>query len=593
MRTLLVMSVAAVLPLLVSCTTFVPEEPPGMEVEKRIEKIRDVVDFASLQMRKKRYFYARELVLPYENHPAVGREVKLMLKEIEHQIKYRSLKKAKDLSYRNAINMVDEEMVLPEKYGKKVPLKSKLGPFEKPFGPMEELLKRKVEFKVTNADIEALLIALAEIDGVNLMADDSIAVEKTVTIHVRNVPLKEVLSYVERNMGLQFTLGENIIWVSAAEDEEVKGPKLETEIIRLKKGFIPKPVGGEGGGEGGDDAGGGNTDAKGEDDLEKVLAAFLEDNPDNPPDAKYFIYRNYNALVIRNTRENIRMAQQIIDAFDRDPLQVEIEARYVTFAESDAVDIGTSIKRLYRESERGILDADSLLTTLTTPRLEFGGIIDSFEFDIVLAALHQTGSTKTISSPRLTVLNRYTARFRNGDVRYYFDEYDAEIGDVITSDGDDDIDSNGIIIPQGQAQKLELGKTLEVTPSIGNDGKSITISLSSEIVEDLGDVNVTGSSTIKMPKTNESAIQTTVVVGSGETLILAGQIDAKETETVNQVPLLGRIPLLGWLFKRKETERDPKHLLIFLTATIIDPQGRYNTVEDPAPKAPQAAPQNP
>ncbi len=107
MRPITLVLLLALVPALVSCTGFPIsyDSPEAESAEKKLERIRDVISHASLQMRKKRFFYAQQLLLPYKEHPIVGREVRLMLREIEYQIEYRNVKKAKELSARNAINL--------------------------------------------------------------------------------------------------------------------------------------------------------------------------------------------------------------------------------------------------------------------------------------------------------------------------------------------------------------------------------------------------------------------------------------------------------------------------------------------------------
>jgi general secretion pathway protein D len=64
-------------------------------------------------------------------------------------------------------------------------------------------------------------------------------------------------------------------------------------------------------------------------------------------------------------------------------------------------------------------------------------------------------------------------------------------------------------------------------------------------------------------------IQTNIVVNSNDTAVLGGLMEDKENESIVKVPILGDIPILGWLFKSKTTEKKKKNLLVFITPKII------------------------
>ncbi len=565
MRSGILVCLVAILPALVSCQSVPP---------KRISKEQEALEAAwrrfhqaSRELKAGRVFSARELVKPLLTHPRIGREAKLLQQEVEFQLEYRTLKRSQDLSAKLAISEAEKRLVRPEKYGTYKVFDPKLGPFTLAKGPLEDLLDKPVELKLQNANLEALLIALSEIDGVNLIADDVLAADRTLTVSVKDVPLREVLGYIERNMGVSFVVGQNTLWVTEGEDTEERGPRLQTEIIRLRKGYIPAADGGDAAAEAGD------GQAAGDDDLLAALTGFLEDNPDNPPNAKFQIFRNRNILMLRNTRDNIRVAQTIIEAFDQDPMQVLIEARFVTFANTDFFQLGTSIRNIRRDAGHGSIDGSSTLPGTTAPdsgRLEVGGILSAWQYDVVLSAIHQLSIAKTLTAPRITVINNHRARIRRGDVRYYFDEYAVE-----SSGGESPVQT---VVPEGEAIRLELGITLEVRPSIANDGKSVLLSLNTEIIDFIEFVQL--SEEISLPRTNESTIETTVGVNSGETVILGGQLSATDNVSISKIPLLGDIPLIGFLFRKKEVSKEPLHLMIFITATIVDLEGRFNVVRE-------------
>ena len=79
---------------------------------------------------------------------------------------------------------------------------------------------------------------------------------------------------------------------------------------------------------------------------------------------------------------------------------------------------------------------------------------------------------------------------------------------------------------------------------------------------------------VKLPRTYEKSLITTVGVSSGQTVVLGGMLENSKSKTVKQVPILGDIPLIGWLFRHTETTYMPTNLLIFVTTRIVDGRGR-------------------
>ena len=78
-----------------------------------------------------------------------------------------------------------------------------------------------------------------------------------------------------------------------------------------------------------------------------------------------------------------------------------------------------------------------------------------------------------------------------------------------------------------------------------------------------------------LPRTQEQTIATSVSINSGETVILGGMVENRETSTIRKIPLLGDIPFIGRFFTHTETTHEPTNLLIFVTATIINENGEY------------------
>ena len=489
------------------------------------------------------------------------------------------------------------QLALPKTYGKTVVLDAKLPPPTIPAGAMEETLRKNVSLTFENAGIAELVLGLRETCKLNLIADDALQEDKTLTIAVEDVPLAEVLAYISRNMGVAFHLGQNVIWVTRSTAMD-GGPMLETQIIRLRQGAIPKVPTGAPAAPGADDNAGSIVN-KEDNELDEALAAVLADSPEG---ASFKIFRDRNIVVIKDTRENIRLCEKIIEEFDKPPYQVSIEARFITVAQDDLRDIGVELSQknaipYHEPSLHTGLKTISALTTLgkmsesELGMVNFSGVIGNRVFDILVSALDRKNSTVTLSVPKITVMNNRQARIRKGDKLYYFEEYDVE------SINNGDNSTSQVLVPSGTPKELPIGLTFDVNVNVGNDGKTILLGLFPQIVEFRGweeyttsgddDDDSSSSSSdsteltnIKLPRTYEKFLATTVGVSSGQTVVLGGMLENGKSKIVKQVPLLGDIPFIGHLFRHTKTTYTPTNLLIFVTATVINDRGEYVDYQD-------------
>ena len=538
---------------------------------------------------------------------------------LEYQMLEKTLKEARELFDLKTANTVTEKRILqetgerialPDTYGKTIIIDAKLPPAEIPVGNMEGVINKKVSITLDNAGIAELVGALREICKLNVIADDAIQADKSLTIAVEDAPLQEILTYISRNMGIAFHLGQNIVWITKSKETN-DGPLLETQIIRLRQGRIPKTPAGGPGAPGAETGGVGAVDVIEDTELEEALAAVLSESPEG---ATYKIFRDRNILIIKDTRENIRLAEKVIKEFDKPPQQVAIEARFITISQDDLKDLGAEIKQMnavpYHEpSNHAKVKTVNMLTSLAAigegaadgvGLINFSGVLENRTFDILISAISRKTSAVTLSVPRVTVMNNRPARIRKGEKLYYFEEYDLKTVDNKSTNviGNTTAWSDNVLVPSGTPTELPIGLTFDVNVNIGNDGKTVMLGLKPEIVELLkwedyitsGDddddddssdsSSDSGLSQIKLPHTYEKSVVTTVGVASGQTVVLGGMLENNKQKTVKKIPLLGDIPLLGYLFRHEEVIQKPTNLLIFVTATIINDKGEYVVVAD-------------
>ncbi len=118
-------------------------------------------------------------------------------------------------------------------------------------------------------------------------------------------------------------------------------------------------------------------------------------------------------------------------------------------------------------------------------------------------------------------------------------------------------------------QDKEFGNTLTVTPIINKD-QFITLSVKPEISNKVADATFTfGGAVVTSPVIDKRTLESNVLIKSGDTLAIGGLLQDEQGKGATKVPVLGDIPVLGYLFQEKLNERNKRNLLVFVTPTVI------------------------
>jgi len=116
----------------------------------------------------------------------------------------------------------------------------------------------------------------------------------------------------------------------------------------------------------------------------------------------------------------------------------------------------------------------------------------------------------------------------------------------------------------------DVGKILKITPHV-TEGRLVRMQIDLEVTAIDQKATLTTSSTL--PVTLKRTITTTVIVKDQQTVVIGGLIDDSTTESENKVPVLGDIPILGWLFRKRAEETIKTNLYVFLTPRVIKNPG--------------------
>ncbi len=293
-----------------------------------------------------------------------------------------------------------------------------------------------------------------------------------------------------------------------------------------------------------------------------------------------------NALIITAPPKVMRSIMNVVDKIDIRRAQVVVEAIIVEVSEDSTLDLGVSWAAFDDEGNTPFaatdFPGDSNRRTLSGvaagaaaegaaqfagaigPGATFGlgRVVDNgVSFAAIVSAFAGDGDSNIISTPTIVTMDNEEARIEVGQ------EVPFLSGSFANTGG-----NNGAVNPFQTINREKVGTLLEITPQI-NEGNAILL----KIKQETSSVAPSSQGAADLI-TNERIIETSVIVDDGGILVLGGLIDDSYQESEQRVPILGRIPLLGSLFRAKNTIKEKTNLMVFIRPRILR-DGTQSTIE--------------
>ena len=256
-----------------------------------------------------------------------------------------------------------------------------------------------------------------------------------------------------------------------------------------------------------------------------------------------------NALIFVGSYDDYAKVLDLLKVLDKRPRQVLIEAQIVEVTLDNGSDFGVNWTGQVGDISGGTAGSKgSGGLALPTGALLLTGSFGDITANLAAAAKDER--LQILSSPRLLARDGERARISVGD------QISVKTGTI--SGGGSGENPNVV----DSFSYIETGVILELTPTI-NEGGIVEIELSQEVSE------VKGRDVSETPPIIKRKIETFLVAESGQTIMLGGLISQNQSETVNKVPVLGDLPLLGQLFKSTSIVDRKTELVVIITPHII------------------------
>lgn len=286
---------------------------------------------------------------------------------------------------------------------------------------------------------------------------------------------------------------------------------------------------------------------------------------------------NISDLITITANDDVLLeVDQLLSALLTEVPQIEIESRVVEINFDDKVDVGTNLFISEKTPKYGVdgdgnqvvtgkgNDAGTLFKALSSPlnpnsflageavgALSFAFFENDIKYRAVLRAIQNSGNADVLSQPKMAVLNGHRAVVDAGSKT-------PVLQPVLGTAGN---------LTQVQVRYENTGVSLIVTPYLLMDDM-IQVDITAEVSFVSGFVE-SGATGILNPIFSTRNASTVVNVRDGQTFAIGGLISTDEIEVVRKVPILGDIPLLGYLFKTRQVTERQSQVIFFVTPRLI------------------------
>lgn len=259
-----------------------------------------------------------------------------------------------------------------------------------------------------------------------------------------------------------------------------------------------------------------------------------------------------NSLLVRTSPQNYEKVKNVLDELDRPVAQVLIKVLIAEVTHDNSDDIGTELSVLNLRANGNGQQGGTNFNIPTNGSQATGLVVQVLENNVSAAirALESQGKLDVLSRPYILASDNQLASITVGQ------EIPFVTNSRIT-------DTGGIV---NTTEYGDIGILLDVIPHINPDGLVI-LDVAPEISA-LSGSNVQINEFVSQPIIAKRSAQSRVGVRNGQTIVIGGLMEDRNTVTLDKVPILGDIPLLGLLFQRHQSTKTKTELLIFLTPHV-------------------------
>jgi len=406
---------------------------------------------------------------------------------------------------------------------------------------LEQRMLKRISVDFRNTPIDDVIRIMAEQADVDIVKSPKVIGNVTATL--TNVPLEEALSNILAAHGYDYVVGKNMIRIAPIEEITEKAEKLTSKIYTITYADVT--------------------------DVEKALKKFISKRGSlscNPGTSN---------LIVTDTERKIRAIDTFIAEIDRITPQILVEARIYDITSKDRLDLGVE----WQAGRRTVYDATDGITTIgknptnridpfitgifegatgktsgTSGALRLGWLNAGIDIDTILKAQQQNIDAKLLANPRVLVLDNETAVFKIISEIPYQELTETTGGATM-----------------GTTEFREVGVELEVTPHLTRD-EIIRMHLKPKFSVKTDEVVMVGMGNIEFPQPviDRREADTTLLVKSGQTVVLGGLRKKEVNQQINKIPLLGDLPLVGLLFRFEGEDTVTSELVVFITPRIIE-----------------------
>jgi type IV pilus assembly protein PilQ len=391
---------------------------------------------------------------------------------------------------------------------------------------------RLITLDAEDAPLAGVLKILAEKGDLNIITGTGANTASRLTIHMKDVPLDQAVNLVVRAAGLAYErIGNSILVAEPRALKEETG--LSSYVVDLRFANA--------------------------EDVKSALRNIAENIQ---------VDKSGNRLVVVTSPRVISQIEEIVRVMDVPARQVILEARVLEVSTGDAMKLGINWDDLNSQGvvivEGGAGSTAQGSVPDSLPFFSAGGGFknmwslrgmsrQAFAWKTALDLMITTGNARVLANPKVATLNGHEASILIGE----------RIPFIVTGT----VFSGGAAAETKQVEKEEVGIKLKITPLINADGY-ITAQISPEVS------SVTGykGTNNDLPVVATRQASTTVRLKDGNSVIIGGLLSEEKTTNITKVPLLGDIPLLGYLFQHHSVTTAKRDLVIEVTPHIMPEQ---------------------